>query len=103
MQEQLIDKFQIDCNLIRVIKPSLKIIVNNKFEFLNYFPEIKLFYPATPYSYKNHSFLIHSLSYLPRRYVERIRLIFTFEKNFNKISKELIKLQKKYILKINYV
>jgi len=83
---------------IQVVKPDAKVYEYNssseksQAKFLSY----ELFYPATPNgSYKNHELLIRMLYELKKENYEfgnKIKIIFTFEPNTNKLSKYYYKL-----------
>lgn len=98
MKELISQKCNFDKTKIKVLeksRPQQKVFGNYKQKRTNWF-----FYPASPFSYKNHRIIIDACKILLSRGINDCIFYFTFDKNDNNTSKKIAKEIQKYNLPI---
>lgn len=98
MKKELCHQFKLSEDDILIIKPKLKLEVNDIPKADNHVT-YKLFYPAVPVvSYKNHELLIkalYELNKLNSGLFNKIQMLFTADQDFNKLTSYYCSLIKK--------
>lgn len=93
IKEKFSRKFKYPKEKLVLIRPQVIKIDINLIKFTNK-NKFRIFYPATPYIYKNHKLIIEALGLLKREnqdLVEQLECIFTFNKGENLELDNLIK------------
>lgn len=100
MKKLVLKRFPEKTNDIQIIRPKMNISLGSTSK--SFKAKKIFFYPAGPFSYKNHLILINVAIKLLSQKIDFI-IIFTFNKEENWYSKKLYKLVKKHSLPIYFV
>lgn len=101
IKQRCLEKAKIPEDRITVIPPKLEIKVNEFYDY-NSLPYNKFFYPATAFSYKNHSVIIDACKILLNKDVSNYSVLFTLTGQENSYSSNLFEEVNKNQLPIEF-
>jgi glycosyltransferase involved in cell wall biosynthesis len=102
MKEALSRMAHIQTNKIKVISPN---ILNNNIikTHKNKINRKELFYPATPFLYKNHLIILKAIKEIQSKSSEKFKVIFTLKSNQNQYTKQLAMYAIKNSIKVDFI